>query len=202
MKKILWSLIMSTLLISSASAYTKHNLESANFLAEKWIINDNSLSAANYNLDMNITRREMLKVLMNVSWKTVTDSCTGEFSDLQSSDWGCKYAEAALQNDYIAANNTFRPDDNVTQIEALKMIMQAAGIERDANVDWRAWYVSKAYSDDLLDENFIQYDIPAIRGWIFSTAAKSYSDFDYTAPTSETDVDPEIEALFKELLEL
>lgn len=57
---------------------------------------------------------------------------------MPGSDWGCKYAEAALENGYIAANKTFRPNDNVTQIEALKMIMQAKGLEKDSNTDWRA----------------------------------------------------------------
>lgn len=202
MTKIFTSIILFIFLVSGTFAYTKHNLESADFLAQKWIINDNSLSATNYNLDFNITRREMLKVLMNVSGKTVSNTCTGEFVDMNNSDWGCKYAESALINWYIASNLAFRPDDNVTQIEALKMIMQAANIPRDQNIDWRAGYVSRAYSRGLLEENFIQYDILALRGWIFSISAKSYSDFDYVSPQGENDIDPEIEALFKELLEL
>jgi hypothetical protein len=40
----------------------------------------------------------MLKVLMNVSGKTVSNTCTGEFVDMNNSDWGCKYAESALIN--------------------------------------------------------------------------------------------------------
>jgi len=124
---------------------------------------------------MNITRREMLKVMMNLSGKTVGTTCVGKFSDMKSSDWGCKYAEAALANGYIAANTTFRPDDNITQIEALKMIMQAKGIQKDDNADWRAGYVSKALSAGILDSS-IFYDDIALRGWIFIASARTYSD--------------------------
>lgn len=200
MKKLFLLPVMIFSALAYVSAYTDHNLESAIFLSSRWIINDNSLNPTAYNLDFNITRREMLKVMMNLSWNTVTDSCSGAFSDLSSSDWGCKYAEAALAAWYIAWNSTFRPNDNVTQIEALKMIMQAKWIQRDDTTDWRVWYVSKAYSEGLLDENYLTYNDNAIRGWIFSTSAKSYEDFEYKAP--DIDLDPEIEELFQELLNL
>lgn len=80
----------------SSFAYTEHNIQSANYLATQGVIVDNSGNIKAYNLDSNITRREMLKVMMNLSGKTVTDTCNGDFSDLSSSDWGCKYAQAAL----------------------------------------------------------------------------------------------------------
>lgn len=195
------TLIASSLIIATITpgfAYTQHNIESANFIAKKWVINNNSSNPVAYNLDNKITRREMLKVMMKLSGKSVTEGCVGKFTDVGSSDWGCKYAEAALKEWFISANKTFRPADNVTQIEALKMIMQAKGLQRDENNDWRAGYVSKAKSAGILDSGYLDYNKTALRGWIFSSSAKSYSDFDYVAP--ETNLDPEIEALFKELL--
>jgi len=77
----------------------------------------------------------MLKIMMKLS------------SDLKTGDWGCKYAEAALTNSYIAANTSFRPADNISKIESLKMIMQARAIQRYENDDWRAGYVEKAEAD-------------------------------------------------------
>jgi len=192
----LWLLVS----VSSLHAYTEHNIQSANFLATQSVINDNSNNIIWYNLDDNITRREVLKVMMNISGKTVTDTCSWNFSDMNSGDWGCKYAEAALREWYIAANTTFRPNDNVTQIEALKMIMQANNIQRDDNDDWRAGYVSKAFSQELLTDDYLEYDALAMRGWIFSTWARSYDDFTYEEP--EIELSPEEEELFKFLLEL
>jgi hypothetical protein len=67
MKKIYTIFLLVVLFITDTSAYTQHNIQSANYIAEKEIINNNSFSPVNYNLDFNITRREMLKVMMNLS---------------------------------------------------------------------------------------------------------------------------------------
>ncbi len=67
---------------SSVFAYTEHNIQSANFIAKKGIINNHSVNPLAYNLDNKITRREMLKVMMNLSGKSVIDSCERKFSDL------------------------------------------------------------------------------------------------------------------------
>lgn len=200
MKKLFTIIILLFLTSGLTYSWTPHNLQSANFIAAKWVINDNSLSPSEYNLDYKITRREMLKVMMNLSGESVSDACLWAFSDLNSNDWGCKYAEAALKEWYIAANTTFRPDDNITQIESLKMTMQAVWMERDSNDDWRAWYVSKASRDNLIDDEYFDYDLSAIRWWIFSNAARSYSDFSYTNSSVEID-DDAINELFNSLFD-
>ena len=148
----------------------------ANFLAKQNVIVDQSADTSKYNYTSNITRKEMVKVAMNISGKTVTDSCNWKFADLDSSDWGCKYAEAALANGFVAANTNFRPNDLVTEIEALKMIMQARGIERDTNADWRKWYESKAISAGVISSE-LNFDAFAKRGNIFDSAALTYTDF-------------------------
>ena len=45
--------------------------------------------------------------------------------------WVCKYAEFARDKQMIANNSLYRPNDNVSKIEALKMIFKARKIERD-----------------------------------------------------------------------
>jgi transforming growth factor-beta-induced protein len=152
------------------------HIVAANYLAEQNVIVDNSADVDAYNFTNNITRREMVKVAMNISGQTVVDSCNGEFSDLNSDDFGCKYAEAALANGFIAANASFRPDDLITNAESLKMIMQAKGISRDENDDWRAGYASKAMSYGIVQSEF-EFDANAKRGWIFDVAALAYPDF-------------------------
>lgn len=152
------------------------HVSAANFLASEDVIENHANDTSMYNFTSNITRREMLKVMMNVSGKSVPDSCMGKFNDMDASDWGCKYAEAALANGYIAANATFRPNDTVTEAESLKMIMQAKGIERDANDDWKMGYQSKAMSEGLIAME-LNADMAAKRGWIFDVAARSYTSF-------------------------
>ncbi len=147
-----------------------------------------------------ITRREMLKVMMNLSEKTFSDTCTGKFQDMKSTDWGCKYAEAALANGFIAANQNFRPNDLVTQIEALKMIMQAKGITQEVTSDWRVGYVQTAQAISIISEPYLDFNLLALRSWIFTTSARTYSDFIYMEP--EYQLTPEEEELFRFLLDL
>jgi hypothetical protein len=115
----------------------------------------------------------MLKVMMNLEWGSVEDKCEGKFSDLSALDWGCKYAEAALEAGYIAANAEFRPNDNVSKAEALKMIMQARGIEKYTTSVWQLGYVQAAIDAWILDNSFTDYNTNALRGWIFVIAANA-----------------------------
>jgi hypothetical protein len=41
--------------------------------------------------------------------------------------------------------------------------MQAVGMVRDSNDDWRAGYVSKASREKLIDDDFLDYDLNALR---------------------------------------
>lgn len=155
---------------------------SANFLAEKNIIVDNSANVEMYNLGSDITRREMLKVMVNLTEVELMTRCNEIFTDLPSNDWGCKYAETALAAGFIEANSMFRPNDNVTQAEWLKMVMQARGIQRDENDDWRAGYESKAMSEGVIS-SALDYNANAKREMIFDIAAKTY--WEYTSTMME-----------------
>ncbi|MFA5917351.1 MAG: S-layer homology domain-containing protein [Candidatus Gracilibacteria bacterium] len=148
-------------------------LESANKLASLGVIVDNSANPANYRLGDSITRGEMAKVTMKLSEQDVVDTCEGKFTDLVAADWACKYAEAGLANGYFAANPTFRPQDSVTKIEALKMVMQARGIAKSSNTDWMAAYVEAGVEAGILDASFTDYNTVAVRGWIFQNAVNA-----------------------------
>ncbi len=152
----------------------------------------------------------MLKVMINISGKDVPEVCEGVFEDMSEDDWGCKYAEVALKNGYIAANSEFRPDDNVSKVEALKFIMQAKDIPRDTNDDWRAGYVSRALSEDILSDSFDDYDSASFRGWIFVTATNTYGDQSTSEPKDNTEpqtleedfLSPEDEELLEHFLNI
>ena len=202
MKKILaWLCVISCVFSTTITqAYTNVDVSAANFLAERDIINDNRNHITWYMLWNHITRREMLKVMMNLSELPVPDTCTWRFQDMRGSDWGCKYAEAALREWYIAANQNFRPNDLVTQIEALKMIMQAKSIQQYQTEDWRLWYVRKAQEEKIISESYLEFNLPALRAWIFTTSARTFSEFEYSEP--EYQLTPEEEELFRFLLDL
>jgi len=202
MRYIATILLLVLFTIPSASG-NNNEYTASEFLAEKWVIQIQTI-LSDYNIEQTITRREMLKVMMNMSWDEVVDTCTGKFTDMISSDWWCKYAEAALGKWYIAANTTFRPDDNVSKIEAMKFIMQAKSIERDEADDWRVGYITKAVSEWLLDSSFSDYNTSSQRGWIFVTGSKTYTDvpeFLNTPPESDW-LTPEEEELLQHFLDI
>ncbi len=149
-------------------------LGAANDLSSLEIIVDKSSTPEEYRLGETITRREMLKIMINLSPSTVEDKCEWKFADLQTSDWWCKYAEEALKQWYIAANNNFRPDDNISKVEALKMVMQAKNLSKNlVETDWRKAYVLWWLFNWILEDSkwtywdFSDYDTQALRWWIF-----------------------------------
>lgn len=149
----------------------------AEFLASKDIINTRSYNPHEYNLDSYITRKEMMKIVMNVSWEELLSECREIFDDVDN-DWGCRYIESALEYWYITWNEAFRPSDIVTQTEALKLIIQATWIGKSYDTwVWQEDYISTAYYLWFIDEKYTYYNEKATRWWIFSAAAKTYSDF-------------------------
>ncbi|MDQ7009857.1 MAG: hypothetical protein Q9M94_06190 [Candidatus Gracilibacteria bacterium] len=174
MKKLFIIMFLSFFLlnIGNLSAYNNSEKLAADFLSYKDIINAQE-NAINYELDKKITRREMAKVTLNLSGKLVEDKCSGKFSDITELDWGCKYAESGLKYNYFAKNLTFNPNNNISKIEALKVIMKARGIEKIETTDWREGYVIAAKKYGLLESSFTDYDIQAKRGWIFLIGQRS-----------------------------
>ena len=74
-----------------SAAYT--SLDAANKLATLGVIVDQSSNPADYRLGDTLTRREHVKIAMNLAScqaVEVVDTCNGSFSDMDSSDWGCK----------------------------------------------------------------------------------------------------------------
>lgn len=195
MKKIYIFLVMSAFLISWAYAYTSTELQWANYLGEKGYIVDNSAKPADYRLDDNITRKEIMKIIAKLWGVTPDESCTGKFSDV-ANDWGCKYIEWALSQNIIAVNPTFRPDDNITKAEAMKMILNVQWIEKayDGSV-WQENYMNTAF-DACIVWSTSGYNNMAQRGWIFETA------YNTEVPPTECNPEDELEDILWELFDL
>jgi S-layer homology domain len=162
--------------IAGANAAYTSSIEAANKLAASGVITDKSANPADYRLGDNITRREMVKVAMQLAScqdVTLNTEYKGKFSDVASSDWAWKYAETAVDNGFIAANATFSPARNVSKAEALKMVMNATQVAKsDAGVSFWADYVAGGVAAGIVDD-FSDYNTQAQRGWIFKAAASA-----------------------------
>ena len=149
----------------------------AEYLASKNIIQSHSLDANAYLLWEKITRKEVMKVILNASGIIVDNNCKEIFQDVDN-DWGCKYIETALENQYIIWNESFRPNSDITKTEALKLIFKARNIDKSYTTDsWQQDYISTALYLWFIDEKFSNYNEIATRGWIFAVLSKTYPDF-------------------------
>ena len=160
--------------INNIGILPEKEIESAKFLAKNGIIN-NQNNEKDYNVSNLISRREMLKIIMKLSWKNVWWSCEWKFKDLWKNDWWCVYAESALSFWFISNNWNFRPNENVSKIEAIKMIFQSKWISVEKTTDWRVWYVNKWVEEKLFD-NFTDYNNSAKRWFIFNIASDIISN--------------------------
>lgn len=165
MKKILIILVLISGILN-VSAYSRQEKLAADFLSYKDVINTQE-NPENYELDKQITRREMAKVTLRLSEKNVSNTCKWIFEDLKLWDWWCKYAESWLSYWFFAKNKKFNPDNNISKIEALKMIIKARNIKKEETEDWREWYVKAWVKAGLLEKSFTDYDTKATRWWIF-----------------------------------
>ena len=156
------------------AAYT--NLDAANKLANLGVVVDQSTNPSAYRLADTVQRQEALKIMMKLSGKEVSQgACTSPFADIADSDWACKYAVAALNNGFIAANPNFNPTDEVSKIEALKMVMKAKDIKKDMTVsDWKLGYVNAAVEKQIATA-FSDFDASSERGVMFTWAAEAIS---------------------------
>lgn len=176
MKKLLSIVILLSITFSWVFALTEsEQYKSANYLAMKTFIKDFSKTPSEYRINDNITRKEAMKIIANIWYLKFENKCIGKFKDVED-DWGCKYIEAALTAWFISQTDKFRPNDNITVAEVLKLIFKARNLDRKFNTwDWVKDYVNSAYELKLTDWD-IEWNTDAKRWWIFVVIAKS---FDY-----------------------
>ena len=114
-----------------------------------------------FNPDGVVTRAEMAKMIFVVRNNTIDDSAyannTSKLTDI-TNHWAKGYIKFCESQGIIAGygNNTFRPDDTVTGVEAAKMLLVLAGYDADkAGLTGTAWATNTlryAGSAGILDD--------------------------------------------------
>lgn len=162
--------------IWTALAYTSNMVDAANSLAQKWIINDHSTNPTAYNLDQNVLRQEIAAVTRWVARVEKNSTCKNIFSDLTATNpntWACVNVEPLVEQNLIASNDTFRPEDYITKTETLGMLIKAIWFDYsyDSNNPkwWQEQIVDFASSKGIV-EKFTDYDTLATRWWVFEIA--------------------------------
>lgn len=178
-KKIISILSLSFLAFSGSLtvfSYSDEQLDSANDLALKWIINNHTIDPANYNLDDNVLRQEIAAVSRWVAWLPKKITCANIFSDISLTNpnsWACVNVEVLVDNNLIAKNATFRPEDNITKSEAIWMLIKAIWFDYNydsTNSKWWQQQIVEYAVNKWVVESFTDYNTKATRWWIFNVA--------------------------------
>ncbi len=169
MKKILFSLLAVTFLISAAEI--PNTLNYAEYLADKHII-VRQRPVENYALSDRVLRQEVVGIALRLTGGNFRGidvinlpdpyTCKNLFSDVgqnKPNSWACRSVEIAAENNIIStANLTFRPEDDITRAEAIGMILSAVKLKpemKDTITPWQNIIMEKSEELDILLDDTI-----------------------------------------------
>lgn len=212
MKKI--SLFIASALISlSAFGATLTDIDDANFLAREWILVDQSNNTTNYRLDESILRQEIIGIALKIKWVTLPEDyvCKNYYTDVKTdpvNNWICRAVEIAADNAMISRENKlFRPQEYVTESEALAILFSALGekwvpqteidaflkssgnpFAKDTN-SWQMGIIIQAKKLGVLAEyNALTPNARATRGRVFGLATSLLINKDFEKLKSRYDL--------------
>jgi hypothetical protein len=101
--------------------------------------------------DASITRAEITKMLVNAYDIDMSVDLENPFDDLSTDHWAYDYILAAYHSGMVEGEEgMFSPDDAVNRVEAVKMIVEAAGVEVETPEE-------SSFSDMLVTDWFAGY---------------------------------------------
>jgi hypothetical protein len=128
-------------------------------------------------LEQTITRAEMCVVLSKMAGMQdaaqLLEDDLSDFSDVKVSVWYTGYINLASQNNWVSGypDGTFKPNNNVTNAEALAMILNVLGFgDGELPGSWPTNYMVKAEELGILGDLTVVAGEAALRGWVFSYA--------------------------------
>ncbi|NLY10034.1 MAG: S-layer homology domain-containing protein [Tissierellia bacterium] len=150
-------LALSVPALASPATNTTGNNKVDWLIEKKIVIGDGS---GDYKLKNNITRAEANKMLVeSLEKRTEADNMKNtlpKFTDVKSSDWFVGYLNYAVSKNIINGyeDNTFKPQNDVTYEEMIKMLVVAHGGSTGKETTtgyWSTPYINKAREMGILD---------------------------------------------------
>ncbi|WP_018086315.1 S-layer homology domain-containing protein [Desulfurispora thermophila] len=128
--------------------------------------------------DNSITRAEFAKIVVT-EMKMADGVVKGntKFKDVDASHWASGYINVAVGQGILKGypDGTFRPDANVTNAEAVTMLVRMLGYGPAVNeADWPNSYLAKGAEVGVLDGVNVEAMAPAKRGDVFMMAANAF----------------------------
>lgn len=132
------------------------------WLKNKWLLSwysDNTYRGNSF-----VTRAELLKIIFNITGTTLSNVSKNFFKDIDTNSWVKKYVNTWVELWLISTNNSlFRPNENISRSEALKIIIRLLWIDISTwisceytDVKWTEWYAK--YVDISCKYNLIPWN--------------------------------------------
>lgn len=158
--------LLSIVLTSPAYAFTdissnNPDASAIDFLQTQGIVNGSEDGL--FHPELSLTRCELTKIALKVADITPIPSSSSSFSDLPTSHWCHEYAYTARSHGILNGypDGTFHPNQPVTEIEALKIIINSLQVTLPSvtedlyldvhATDWWAPYIKYARDNHLVD---------------------------------------------------
>lgn len=140
------------------------NALAINYLKEKSVVS--GYEDGTYKPDQEVTRAEMLKILIKGGQKITPDSSYNAscFKDVNANDWYSGYVCYAKEKGWAEGykDGSFAPNKSINKVEALKFLVLINSIQASNNTSvpfldvensWYTNYVKAALAMNLLEEN-------------------------------------------------
>jgi hypothetical protein len=98
-----------------------------------------------------------------------------------------------LEEDIITTNSFYRPNDNITKTEAMKLVLRVKNIEKIQETDsWQEDYMETAYENGIIEKKYYDYNTDATRAWVFVIAAITIESDEEQQNIKEEDTTKEV----------
>lgn len=152
--------------------------------------------------DLGLTRCELTKIALKTAGITLVTPPTSSFPDIDTSNWCHAYAYTARSNGILQGypDGTFKPNNKVTEIEALKIILNSLGAQLPSvtqqryidikTTDWWAPYIEYVRTYNLstmpssdyygIQNQFLRAKMARVlyRGLMVKQTGQPFVDFD------------------------
>ena len=165
MKKIILALIIAVTAALSVSAL--NTLNYAEYLADKRVI-VRQRPETNYGLEDNVLRQEVVGIAIRLTGLNFRDvpfialpdpyTCDNTFTDIKQNTpntWVCRSVEIAAKYGIVSTSNkTFRPEEYITEAEAIAMILAAVKLTPaiDKDKPWQDSIMQTAFDLGIISE--------------------------------------------------
>lgn len=174
MKKSLALVITILSVVSSTTAFASYSDvkgagkydEAIDFITQEKVVS--GYEDGTYKPDKFLNRAEFAKILSNAFTTGNDDTYSRNcFKDIPANAWYSKYVCFLKANQWVKGydDGTFRPDQEITMTEALKIMLSIFNINYDKNTDpWYRGLVDVASKWNLISLDFTSFDQHVTRG--------------------------------------